>query len=311
MAIFWRINITCLLSTFCGKLSGLHKNIFSANLHSVAIHTDRGVLPDLAGGHVVLPSMPRAGHDLPVHDTLTERSAPVEAGIVDGIELATDIGQRNGFALNLKRPDRSRRDFIGLCCSRKRHRFLLSPGSVSVPIASDATGFDFYFAIPFLNFAFYRGSGVCATITPFLNSSTIWGFKRTSVGRFASVIWSILSCSFNSAKKRPSGRGGHPTTYTSTGTIRSTPCKTEYALNGPPTLEHAPMEIHHLGSGICSHTRFSTGAIFTVTVPPTLISSPCPRYGRNPSHPNPPTSTREVVEPIISMAQHARANVRG
>src|SRR5260370_38897293 len=98
MAIFWRINITCLLSTFCGKLSGLHKNIFSSNLHSVAIHTDRGVLPDLAGGHVVLPSMPRAGHDLPVHDTLTERSAPVEAGIDTGLEFATHMAHGIGVA---------------------------------------------------------------------------------------------------------------------------------------------------------------------------------------------------------------------
>ena len=37
----------------------------------------------------------------------------------------------------------------------------------------------------------YRGCGVCATITPFLKSSTISGFRRTSVGRFAKVIWSI------------------------------------------------------------------------------------------------------------------------
>src|SRR6266478_1097073 len=127
MATFRRINITYLQSTLCGKLSCIHKNIFSSNLHRVAIHPHRRILPNLAGGHVVLPSMPRAGHDLPIHDALTERSAPVEAGIVDGIELATDIGQRNGFALDLKLPDRSRRDFISLRCSRKRH-LLLSPG---------------------------------------------------------------------------------------------------------------------------------------------------------------------------------------
>src|SRR5260370_27221476 len=105
MAIFWRINITCLLSTFCGKLSGIHKNIFSANLHSVAIHTDRGVLPDLAGGHVVLPSVPRAGHDFPVHDALTERPPPAKAGIFHGIELATYIHQPKIFAPTLKLPD--------------------------------------------------------------------------------------------------------------------------------------------------------------------------------------------------------------
>src|SRR5207244_13066497 len=40
--------------------------------------------------------------------------------------------------------------------------------------------------------------------------------------------------------------------------LRSTPCKTEYALNGPPTLEHAPIEMHHFGSGACSRDRKST-----------------------------------------------------
>src|SRR6266700_387813 len=160
-------------------------------------------------------------------------------------------------------------------------------------------------------FISFFGFGVCATLPTFLNSSTIRGFRRTSVGRFASVIWSILSCSFNSAKKSPSGRGGHPTTYTSTGTMRSTPCKTEYALNGPPTLEHAPMEMHHLGSGICSHTRFSTGAISSDTVPATIIRSAWRGDGRNTSAPNLAISKREVVEAIISMAQHANPNVSG
>src|SRR5260370_22982913 len=93
--------------------------------------------------------------------------------------------------------------------------------------------------------------------------------------------------------------------------MRSTPCKTEYALNGPPTLEHAPMEMHHLGSGICSHTRFSTGAIFSVTVPATIIRSAWRGDGRNTSAPNLAISNREVVEAIISIAQHASPNVSG
>src|SRR5258708_29512331 len=105
----------------------------------------------------------------------------MEECIVDGIERASDIGQRNGVALNLKRPDRSRRDFIGLCCSRKRHRFLLSSRSVSLPIASDATGFDFYFSIPLLNFAFCPRPGVCPYLPPFLKSSTFSVFKCHSL----------------------------------------------------------------------------------------------------------------------------------
>ena len=45
--------------------------------------------------------------------------------------------------------------------------------------------------------------------------------------------------------------------------------------NGPPALEHEPIEITHLGSGIWSYRRRSTGAIFLVTVPATIIRSAC------------------------------------
>src|ERR1700674_468827 len=93
--------------------------------------------------------------------------------------------------------------------------------------------------------------------------------------------------------------------------MRSTPCSTEYALNGPPTLEHAPIEMHHFGSGICSQTRLSTGPIFRVTVPATIIKSACRGEGRHTSAPKRAISNRAVVEAIISMAQQARPKVSG
>src|ERR1700684_4392878 len=93
--------------------------------------------------------------------------------------------------------------------------------------------------------------------------------------------------------------------------MRSTPCSTEYALKGPPTLEQAPIEMHHFGSGICSQTRFSTGDIFSVTVPATIIKSACRGDGRKTSAPNRAISKRAVVEAIISMAQQAKPNVSG
>src|SRR5713101_5161021 len=93
--------------------------------------------------------------------------------------------------------------------------------------------------------------------------------------------------------------------------MRSTPWSTEQTLNGPPTLEHAPMEMHHFGSGICSHARFSTGDIFRDTVPATIIRSAWRGDGRKTSAPNRAMSNREVVDAIISIAQHASPNVSG
>jgi hypothetical protein len=45
----------------------------------------------------------------------------------------------------------------------------------------------------------YFGCNICAIITWRLNFSAMLAFSRTSVGFFASDIWSILSCSFSSA----------------------------------------------------------------------------------------------------------------
>src|SRR5207302_6815250 len=83
--------------------------------------THRWVLADLTGRHVVLPPMPRASHNVLVHDALAQRPAAMQAGIVDSMELAPYIGQGNRFAFHLELSNRSRRDFVRLCCSRKRH----------------------------------------------------------------------------------------------------------------------------------------------------------------------------------------------
>src|ERR1035437_7743384 len=57
--------------------------------------------------------------------------------------------------------------------------------------------------------------------------------------------------------------------------------------------------------------RFTTGAIFSVTVPATIIRSLWRGLGRNTSEPKRAMSKREVEEAIISIAQQARPNVIG
>src|SRR5713226_8741132 len=57
--------------------------------------------------------------------------------------------------------------------------------------------------------------------------------------------------------------------------------------------------------------RFTTGAIFSVTVPATIIKSDCRGLGRKTSEPKRAMSKRAVEDAIISIAQHARPNVIG
>jgi len=82
-------------------------------------------------------------------------------------------------------------------------------------------------------------------------------------------------------------------------------------LKTPPEVAHAPIEITHFGSGICSYNRRITGAIFCETRPATIIRSLCRGDGRNTSAPNRAMSYREPPIDIISIAQQARPNVMG
>ena len=62
----------------------------------------------------------------------------------------------------------------------------------------------------------------------------------------------------------------------------------------------------HLGSDIWSYRRLSTGAIFSLTVPATIMRSHWRGVGRNTSMPYRAMSYRAKPEVSISMAQQAR-----
>src|SRR5439155_20056112 len=76
-------------------------------------------------------------------------------------------------------------------------------------------------------------------------------------------------------------------------------------------FEQLPIEITHLGSGIWSYSRRSTGAIFFVTVPSTIIRSDWRGEARNTSAPKRAMSNRDAEAATISIAQHARPNPIG
>src|SRR3569623_1395541 len=73
----------------------------------------------------------------------------------------------------------------------------------------------------------------------------------------------------------------------------------------PPLLAHAPMAMHHFGSGIWSQMRFTASAILYVTVPATIITSLWRGEKRNTSTPKRERSYREQAAAIISIAQQA------
>src|ERR1700676_1391890 len=56
--------------------------------------------------------MPGAGDGLAVQCALPYGASPVEAGVVDSIELTLNIGYGQRFSIHLELPDRTGRDFI-------------------------------------------------------------------------------------------------------------------------------------------------------------------------------------------------------
>src|SRR3954452_22121915 len=93
----------------------------------------------------------------------------------------------------------------------------------------------------------------------------------------------------------------------STGMIWSTPLVTEYESQyGPPQFAHEPIEMTYFGSGICSYSRLTAGAILSVKVPDTTMTSPWRGRAAIGMTPSRITSYRgEPNAAPISIAQHA------
>src|ERR1700691_2440856 len=117
----------------------------------------------------------------------------MQAYVIDCKQFTVNIGQCDVLAVYIELADGSGRNFVLLRCPQKGHRVFVSKLAVRRRLAATRAAPPLGFLIP------YRGAGDWATITPSLNPSTISGFKRTAVGRFARDIWSILSCNFSSA----------------------------------------------------------------------------------------------------------------
>src|SRR6185503_3784269 len=79
----------------------------------------------------------------------------------------------------------------------------------------------------------------------------------------------------------------------------------------PPDDAHAPIEMHHLGCGICCQTRRSTGASLNGTRPAQMSTSAWRGEKLMRSMPKRARSKRLAAVAMNSMAQHAVPNGMG
>jgi hypothetical protein len=101
--------------------SNIDEDFIPSDFRLVASNSHARVLDNLPGGYVILPPVPRTGNNFILECTLAQRTSPMQASIVDSIELTRYIGERYGLARNLNLVDGSWWNFGSLGGRHKRH----------------------------------------------------------------------------------------------------------------------------------------------------------------------------------------------
>src|ERR1700681_265556 len=102
---------------------GVYVDVFAAKFNGVTGDPRGLVGGHLAGGHVEAPSMPGTGNHVSLQRALTQRSAPVKAGIANSVKLAPYIGQGNRHCFQTYFADLTRGDVGGLRYAHKCHGY--------------------------------------------------------------------------------------------------------------------------------------------------------------------------------------------
>src|ERR1700691_6486996 len=81
--------------------SYFHQHVVALDSHGKAAHAHRRIVDVRAGGEVELPSVPRTDHARAVDFALAERAAQMAAGVVDRMEAAARVEDRDSSATHL------------------------------------------------------------------------------------------------------------------------------------------------------------------------------------------------------------------
>jgi hypothetical protein len=99
----------------------IYVDVRSSKFHRVTGHPNRGVLTYLTGSYIILPTVPWAGNDFTLKGSVTQRSASMNARVIDGVKRSADVGDCQRFASYIDFPDRPCRDLARRHRSHKRH----------------------------------------------------------------------------------------------------------------------------------------------------------------------------------------------
>src|SRR5580700_8218837 len=102
-------------------LTDLDEYVIPFDFKRIALNAHRRIRQGLPGSHVILPAMPGACNNFSHQFALSERSAAMQASIIDGEELPFHIRDRHGSPVHLKLANRPSRNIILTSSPQKRH----------------------------------------------------------------------------------------------------------------------------------------------------------------------------------------------
>src|SRR5260221_10525267 len=101
------------IADFCWEaLAGINPKVVPAGFDGVGFDPYRLIHDQFAGRHIVLPAVPRTCYGHSVKFPLPERPPAVQAGVVDSVELVSDVRNGKRQAIDLKFPDGPRGNLV-------------------------------------------------------------------------------------------------------------------------------------------------------------------------------------------------------
>src|ERR1700730_8502187 len=104
-----------------GSLAGVHPKVVAAHFDYVGFDAYRLIHHQLTGGYVILPAVPGTRNRDSMEFSLPQRSSPVQASVMDGVELVANVRYSQSQAINLKFADGPCGDVVFPCGAHKGH----------------------------------------------------------------------------------------------------------------------------------------------------------------------------------------------
>lgn len=105
------------------RSANVDEDFVAAQLDRIALDTVGRLQGELAGGDVVLPSVPGTAYHRTIELTFAERPAVMQTYTIDCKQLTVNVGYGNGLPTDRDLADLAWRDFVEFTCALECHWF--------------------------------------------------------------------------------------------------------------------------------------------------------------------------------------------